>query len=196
MRKDDRKEKVKGSWPWTHSMHLVTHGPEIVLQPDNIHHYAARDMQNELLVKNIWLLAQASHFSWSVTEWMCLGPVETLATAMTASTKDCTESLSCSRPGLRDHPTVVTEVPYVIHEAQMWSHDQCTWWPHTRPNLVSFKTPYTDRSGGWNHLWQWYQFWLVSALDEVNEISSAQICQIWLKLGWKLYLVSYFSCWV
>ena len=27
MRKDDRKEKVKGSWPWTHTMHLVTHGP-------------------------------------------------------------------------------------------------------------------------------------------------------------------------
>ena len=99
---------------------------------------------------------------------------------MTTSTKDCTESLSCSHPGSRDHPTAVTEVPYVIHEAQMWSYDQCTWWPHTGPNLVSFKTPYTDRSSGWNHLWQLYQFWLVSALDKLNDISSAQICQIWL----------------
>ena len=23
-RKDDKKEKVKGSWPWTHTMHSVT----------------------------------------------------------------------------------------------------------------------------------------------------------------------------
>ena len=24
-RKDDRKEKVKGSWPWAHTMHSVTY---------------------------------------------------------------------------------------------------------------------------------------------------------------------------
>ena len=71
-------------------------------------------------------LALASRLPRTVTNLTHLGWVETMTTAMTASTADCVKLYS----GMAEHLTGVTEAPCLIREVQLWSCIQ--EWQNTR----------------------------------------------------------------
>ena len=75
------------------------------MQQDNACLHVAKVVQNELQVRNIDTLPwPAISPDLAVTSWTCPGRAETSTTTTTASSADCTGSLSSNRPGAAELP--------------------------------------------------------------------------------------------